>query len=197
MPQLSFFPRLWMAFVCFWQILLKVSFAQKVFPAYQELRGLPAGPLTPEEKPARKEPEKPVVRQRPPEPPAEQVHAPGLFLLSMLQREGRLLDFVQEEVAPFSDAEVGAAARVVHEGCRKVLREYLTLQPVMTEGEGARVTVPAGFDAQRIRLTGNVTGQAPFSGTVKHPGWVATTVKLPAPPQGLDPKVLAPAEVEL
>jgi hypothetical protein len=125
------------------------------------------------------------------------VHKSALGLLAMLQREGRLVDFLEEEVAPFSDSDVGAAARIVHEGCRKVLRQYLALEPVLKEGEGASVTVPAGFDAERIRLTGNVAGPGPFKGQVKHHGWVAREVKLPAQAEGLDPKVLAPAEVEL
>jgi hypothetical protein len=119
------------------------------------------------------------------------------MLLSMLQREGRLLDFLQENVASFSDADVGAAARIIHEGCRKVVQQYLALKPVLPDSEGARVTVPAGFDAQRTRLTGNVAGQPPYTGTLKHHGWVTTEVKFPSVSPALDPRVLAPAEVEL
>ncbi len=137
----------------------------------------------------------PVVVAAPPKP--EEIQAAALFFLSILQREGRLIDFLQEDVATFSDADVGAAARVVHEGCRKVLKQYLPLEPVLRESEGASVTVPAGFDANRYRLTGNVTGTAPFKGSLKHHGWVASEVKLPPPPSSLDVKVIAPAEVEL
>jgi hypothetical protein len=104
---------------------------------------------------------------------------------------------VQEDVTGFSDADVGAAARVVHEGCRKVIRQYLALNPVMTEAEGDAVTVAAGFDPNRVRLTGNVVGNAPFKGTLKHRGWKASNVTLPAAPKGVDLEVLAPAEVEL
>jgi hypothetical protein len=132
-----------------------------------------------------------------PEVPAEKRFAAALALLGMLQREGRLVDFLQEEVAPFSDAEVGAAARVVHEGCRKVVRQYLVLEPVLREAEGARVSVPKGFDAQRIRLTGNVAGEGPYAGSLKHAGWVAKEVRFPTVAESIDPKVLAPAEVEL
>lgn len=200
MPQLPFFTRLWMAWVCFFQILFRPAFATAVFPAYDQLRrGLPPGaPTRTEAAPAPSSGKKPAAAPaRPAEPPAEERHRAGLFLLSLLQREGRLVDFVQEEVAPFSDADVGAAARIVHEGCRKVLRQYLELAPVMKDGEGAAVQVPAGFDAQRIRLTGNVTGQAPYRGTLRHGGWMATSVRLPAVPEALDPRVIAPAEVEL
>jgi hypothetical protein len=129
--------------------------------------------------------------------PPERVHASGLFMLSMLQREGRPIDFIPEDMASFSDAEIGAAARVVHAGCRKVLAQCLVVEPVLKEAEGASVNVPAGFDAQRIRLTGNVAGQPPFRGALKHHGWAATTVRLPDVAETLDMRVLAPAEVEL
>jgi hypothetical protein len=141
--------------------------------------------------------EAPAVVEKPVAAPPEKVHASGLAVLALLQREGRLVDFLQEDVAAFSDAEIGAAARVVHAGSRKVLAQYLTLEPVLKDSEGAAVTVPAGFDAQRIRLTGNVAGQPPFHGALKHHGWVATSVRFPAAPGTLDPRVIAPAEVEL
>ncbi len=129
--------------------------------------------------------------------PPERAHASGLVLLGALQREGRLLDFLQQEVAGFSDEEVGAAARVVHEGCRKVLRQYFEVEPVEKEDEGSTMTVPKGFDANRIRLTGNVSGQPPFRGTLKHHGWQTKEIRMPAISESIDPRVLAPAEVEL
>src|SRR5687768_3021552 len=131
------------------------------------------------------------------EPPPEKSHAAGLSVLGLLQREGRLIDFLQEEVASFSDAEIGAAARVVHAGSRKVIGQYLKLEPVLQEAEGASVTVPVGFNAERIRLTGNVGAQPPFRGVLKHHGWLATSVRFPALSSILDPRVIAPAEVEL
>lgn len=136
----------------------------------------------------------------PPEPPKltpEAQHAAALFLLGLLQRDGRLLDFLQEDISGFSDADVGAAARVVHDGCKKVVTRYLPVVPVVTDAEGATVQVPKGFDANRFRLTGNVTGDGPWAGPLKHHGWVATKVELPAVPTSVDLKVLAPAEVEL
>jgi len=139
----------------------------------------------------------PAQVEKPAELPPEKTHASGLAVLGLLQREGRLIDFLQEDVASFSDAEIGGAARVVHAGCRKVLNQYVTLDPVLKEAEGAAVTVPAGFDAERIRLTGNVTGQPPFKGSLKHHGWVASSVRFPSVSPSLDPRVIAPAEVEL
>lgn len=128
---------------------------------------------------------------------AEQHHAAALFMLGLLQREGRLLDFLQEDITTFSDGDIGAAARVVHAGCKKVLTQYLGVAPVVKDGEGAQVTVPTGFDASRFRLTGNVSGQGPWKGSLKHHGWVATKIDLPEVPSTVDVKVIAPAEVEL
>jgi hypothetical protein len=192
--QLSFFARLWLAFLCFWRVLVSRPFAQAVHPLSQAYDARTLGAGTPA--PTLPEPEsKPAMP--PPAAPPEREHASALVLLSMLQREGRLIDFLQENVAGFPDADVGAAARIVHEGCRKVVQQYLALKPVLPDSEGARVTVPAGFDAQRIRLTGNVAGQPPYSGSLKHHGWVTTEVKFPTVSPALDPRVLAPAEVEL
>ena len=127
----------------------------------------------------------------------ERVHASGLLLLNSLQREGRLLDFLQQDVAGFSDDQVGAAARVVHSGCRKFLQQHFEFDPVTKEDEGADVTVPKGFDPQRWRVTGNVSGQPPFRGTLRHHGWVARQVRIPTVSDSLDPRVVAPAEVEI
>jgi hypothetical protein len=129
--------------------------------------------------------------------PPERVHASALALLGSLQREGRFVDFLQQDVAGFSDEEIGAAARVVHGGCRKVLEQYFQLEPAAREAEGSPFTVPQGFDPQRIRLTGKVAGQPPFRGTLRHHGWVAAEIRLPVLSEVMDLRVLAPAEVEL
>ena len=133
----------------------------------------------------------------PPASPKEADPSAALHLLSLLQREARLIDFVEEDIAAYSDAEIGAAARVVHEGCRKVLREHVSLAPVRSENEGSRLTLPAGFDAVAVRLTGNVVGQAPFTGTLTHRGWRASDVRLPQWVEGRDAAIVAQAEVEL
>ncbi len=123
---------------------------------------------------------------------------PDLRLLAVLQRDGRLVDFLQEEIDAYSDAEVGAAVRDIHRGCRKALRDYLSIEPVMPGAEESNVTVPADFDASAIRLSGHVSGSPPFRGVLKHHGWRVTSVQLPALPgsQGHS-AVLAPAEVEI
>ena len=121
----------------------------------------------------------------------------ALQLLGLLQREARFVDFIQEDVAPYSDAEIGAAARVVHGGCRKLLAEHFTLAPVRAETEGSRITLQTGFDATAIRLTGNVVGQAPFTGTLSHRGWQVTQVRLPQLTDARAAAIIAQAEVEL
>ncbi|MCP5158431.1 MAG: DUF2760 domain-containing protein [Gammaproteobacteria bacterium] len=121
----------------------------------------------------------------------------ALQLLALLQQEGRFVDFLEENVTAYSDAEIGGAARVVHEGCSKVIRDHLQIASVRDEAEGARLTLPAGFDATAVRLTGNVVGQPPFTGTLMHRGWRVIEIKLPKLAEGHDVRVLAPAEVEL
>jgi hypothetical protein len=134
-----------------------------------------------------------------PPPLALQVANPdaALQLLALLQREARLIDFVGEDLGSYADAQIGAAARVVHEGCAKVLREYFSIVPVRTEAEGSRVTLAAGFDAAAVRLTGNVVGQPPFTGSLSHRGWRVAEVRLPQLAAQHDARVIAPAEVEL
>ncbi len=140
---------------------------------------------------------KPEPKRVAPEPPRPPDHASALHLLAILQRDGRFVDFVEEDVASFSDAEVGAAARVVHDGVRKSLRQYFRLEPVRNEKEGDPITVAENFDPALIRLTGNVTGKLPARGQLAHHGWRATDVKLPSPPAGQDVSIVAPAEVEV
>src|SRR5690242_8901513 len=129
--------------------------------------------------------------------PPERAHASALVLLAALQREGRFIDFVRQDVAGFSDEDIGAAGRIVHAGCKKIVDQFFRFEPASNGAEGETLTVPKTFDAQRIRLTGNVTGNPPFRGTLKHHGWIATEVKVPEISDALDPRVVAPAEVEL
>ena len=129
-------------------------------------------------------------------PPAE---GPDLRILAVLQRDGRLVDFLQEEIGDYTDAQVGAAVRKIHADCRKALREYLAIEPLISGEEGSDYTVPSGFDPAEVRLSGNVQGAPPFRGVLKHHGWRAKTAGLPALPSapgGIAP-VLAPAEVEV
>ncbi|MBI5154606.1 DUF2760 domain-containing protein [Candidatus Poribacteria bacterium] len=123
--------------------------------------------------------------------------APAIQLLALLQKEGRLVDFLMEDIASFSDAEVGAAARAVHGGCRKVFAERLRLERILDGTEGGPATVPEAFDASAIALAGSVSGAGPHRGVLNHRGWRATQVSLPTVPPGADALVVAPAEVEV
>jgi hypothetical protein len=123
--------------------------------------------------------------------------AEPLRLLALLQREGRLLDFLQEDIQGYDDAQVGAAVRDIHRQCQAALKEHLVLQQVLPQTEGSSVEVTRGFDPSAIRLIGNVTGQPPFRGTLQHHGWRVKEIKLAPPPEGQDEFVLMPAEVEV
>ncbi len=121
----------------------------------------------------------------------------ALQLLGLLQRDARFIDFVEEDIANYSDADIGAAARLVHDGCGAVLREHFTIQPVRREAEGSRLTLQEGFDAGAVRLTGNVVVHAPFTGTISHRGWKVEDARLPKLAPSHDASIVAPAEVEL
>ena len=127
-----------------------------------------------------------------PPPPSP---AAALRLLGLLQQEARLVDFIEEDIDGYSDEQVGAAVRSIHSGCRKVLHEHVQLQRIYAAEDGSDTVVDKGFDPAVVRLTGNVTGQPPFRGTLQHGGWRATEVSLPE--TTIDPSVIAPAEVEI
>jgi hypothetical protein len=181
---LPFFTRIWFAWLCYFRVLFDGAFAARVWAA-KTPAALPPAPA-PEKKP------EPLP---PPEAPTKT--DPALQLLALLQREGRLVDFLEQDIDGFKDAEIGAAARVVHEGCRKALRAHASLEPVRNEDEGAKVEILAGFSAAEVKLSGNVQGSAPYKGVLRHRGWRAKELRLPVPVKGHDPHVIAPAEVEL
>jgi hypothetical protein len=116
-------------------------------------------------------------------------------VLALLQRDGRLVDFLMEDLTAYADAQIGAAVRDVHAGSRQALDRYFTLNPVLDDEEGRPVTLEGDLDAARIKVVGHVTGQ-PARGILRHRGWEATRVALPAlPASGLS--IVAPAEVEV
>lgn len=137
-----------------------------------------------------------AVQPAPPPMPRDPEESAALRLLGMLQEEGRFVDFLEEDLALYPDEQIGAAARGIHEGCRKALRERLVFEPVLRAQEGDPVTVEPGFDPATIRLTGNVSGAPPFRGVLRHAGWRVLQATLPAR-RGHDPHVIAPAEVEI
>ncbi len=153
--------------------------------------------LGPREAPA--PPPAPVVAKPPPPPPENQAEAEVVAFLGLLQEKGRLVDFLMDDVALYDDSRVGAAARVVHYGCRDVLYEHFKVTPISTAEEGSPVTVPEGFGADEYRLMGKVTGNPPFKGTLLHKGWKTESVKLPRIIKTAEKRLpsIAPALVEI
>ena len=140
-----------------------------------------------------------IVQAPAPEPVILKESTPdaALQLLGLLQKEARFIDFIKENVSAYSDADIGVAARVVHEGCNKAINEYFSLETVRSEQEGSKLTLPKGFDAAEVRLTGNIVGEAPFNGTLIHKGWKVTDIRLPKLTAGHKANIVAAAEVEL
>jgi hypothetical protein len=132
-------------------------------------------------------------------PTANQADAEVVNFLAILQEKGRLVDFLMDDITGYSDAQVGAAGRVLHEGCKAVLLEHFGIRPMREEGEGSKVTIPPGYAPDDYRLVGRISGEAPFTGTLVHHGWRTEWVKLPRL-IGISagrPPAIAPAEVEL
>jgi hypothetical protein len=177
----SFVRRAFIAFTSFRRVLKDPAFARAVSAL------------------AKGETEHPMAKPAPPASVPLATAAPdsALLLLGMLQKEGRLVDFLKENIQTYSDQEVGAAARVVHQGCSKILNTHLKIAPVREEAEGSRVTLEPGFDPSATRPTGNVVGDPPFHGALVHRGWRVVEMDLPRTTGGHDLRILAAAEVEL
>ena len=172
--SLPWFSRVWLAWACFFRVLFDGRFAFGVSRLAEPPSAAPPAP-----------------------PPSLPSGDAALQLLGLLQREGRLVDFLEQDIAAFSDQDIGAAARVVHAGCRKALHAHAALAPVRSEPEGSAVTLQAGFDPSALKLTGNLAGSAPYHGVLRHRGWRVERFELPSLVGKQDVKVLAPAEVEL
>jgi hypothetical protein len=177
--------RILLAFRAFFRILVNAQLAERIEPVLTG-QALPAPVPAVEEKPTPK-----------PAKPAPARHE-ALNLLAALQREARFVDFIQEPIADYSDAQIGAAVRDIHRDCAALLRRVFDLKPVESADEGAVIEVPEGFDPARVRLVGNVAGQPPFRGQLCHHGWEAGRCELPAWTGGERAMyIVAPAEVEL
>jgi len=190
----SFVSRLWLCWVCLFRVLFDAAFAGRV---------LALGEAPSSASPEPDVPEPPKAKQReasaPPVPAVDKAASAvdgALQLLGLFQREGRLLDFLQQDVTAFGDADVGAAARVVHAGCRRALEAHAQIKSLRSEAEGSQVEVTAA-DARDIKLVGNVSGSAPYRGVLRHRGWRVESLRLPSRVGDQDASVVASAEVEL
>jgi len=140
-----------------------------------------------------------AARPLPAAVPANQAEAEVVSFLATLQEKGRLVDFLMDDINAYDDGQVGAAARVVHTGCKAALQEHFRIRPLRQESEGARIEVAPGYAADEYRLLGKISGPPPFRGVLVHRGWVTDEVRLPRvlrPAPGRLPAI-APAEVEL
>ena len=155
--------RILLAFRVFFAVLFNGETAGRVARALVA-QAIPAP--APTASPAAPAP-KPAEVKRPESKRSTQSEA--VTLLATLQREARLIDFLKEDLTNYTDDQVGAAVRAIHLDAGKVLDRFFEIQPILNDEEGARVNVPTGFDAARYRLTGKVTGDAPFAGNAAPP----------------------------
>jgi hypothetical protein len=177
--------RIFFAIRVFFRILFSGAIANQV---KQALAAREASPDAPAAKPS-------VKAAAAPKPPAR---SDAITLLAALQREARFVDFVQESLAGYTDAQIGAVARDVHRDCGAALERMFALRPAVADEEGREVEIAAGFDAARWRLTGNVGGEPPFRGRLVHAGWEASICELPTwSGAAVSAKIIASAEVEL
>jgi len=201
---LPFVTRLWFSFVCALRVLADGAFARR---AWAVREGMPAQPALPESEVS---PSSDAPRDAHPSDvspgsddagsasgvqPAAREDA-ALLLLAALQREGRLVDFIEQDIEDFDDADIGAAARVLHAGCRKALHGLGEVTPIRGEDEESRVIVEDGIATGEVKLVGAVAGQPPYHGILRHRGW-RVKLDLPEPTADHDVSVVAPAEVEL
>ena len=184
----GFWERVAIAFRCFVSILFHDDIPNDI----AQMRVRPSGQVT--QTPAA---QVPAAGPKEMERPVPEAFDRAVQMLALLQRDGRLIDFLAENISPYPDAQLGAAARTIHESCRKVLEQYVKLEPILNSDEDQPVTVQSSFDPAAIKLLGNVTGQPPIRGVLRHKGWQVKDVNLPPLPQGSGRMVIAPAEVEI
>ena len=185
----GFWERLAFAFRCFFSILLHAD----IPPDILQKLGKPAGadpPAAPAAVPS-------VSRLKEGEPPPAEAFDRAIQMLALLQRDGRLVDFLAEDISAYPDAQIGSAVRSIHDNCRQMLDKYVKLEPILNSDGDQPVTVPLGFDLAAIRLIGKVAGEPPVQGVLRHKGWRVKEIHLPPLPQGAGRMVVAAAEVEL
>jgi Domain of unknown function (DUF2760) len=187
--MISFRERISYAFRCFNSILFRAAIPDDIAENLLE----PAAPVR--EAPPAVAPA--ASRLKEAERPAPDTLDRGVQMLALLQRDGRLIDFLAEDISGYPDAQLGAAVRSIHQTCRHTLDQYVKLEPIFDSQEDQPVTVQAGFDPAAIKLIGNVGGEPPLRGLLRHKGWRVKDLKMPPLASGAGRLVIAPAEVEL
>jgi Domain of unknown function (DUF2760) len=184
----GFWERVTFAFRCFFSILFRAEIPGDIAEKLAKTAG--PVPQAPAAAPS-------ISRLKEVERLPSEAFDRAVQMLALLQRDGRLIDFLTENISAYPDAQLGAAVRTIHETCRQVLERYVRLEPILNSEEDQPVTVQAGFDLAAIKLIGNVAGELPVRGMLRHKGWRVKEVNLPPLPQGAGRMVVAPAEVEL
>jgi hypothetical protein len=177
--------RIVLAFRAFFNLLFKGELSQEMLTALNLTRRGPVPASAPR-----------TAAAAAPPAPALRISDGALQLLAILQRDSRLVDFLMEDITAYSDDQVGAAVRELHDQCRDAVGRYVKLEPVIDGVEGTYAQAP-GSDASLVKFVGNVPAKPPAGGTLRHKGWRATKVDLPALPAKQDATVIAPAEIEI
>ncbi len=139
---------------------------------------------------------RPAAPPPPPPAPVARTSDGALQILGILQRDSRLIDFLMEDIGGYADDQIGAAVRELHDQCRDAVGRYVTLQPVIDGVEGTYANAPSA-DPNLVKFVGNVPAKPPKGGTLRHKGWRASKVDLPAVAGKQDPTIIAPAEIEI
>jgi hypothetical protein len=175
--------RLFLAFSSFFSILFQGRLSDSAITALGLSRRSGAAPAVP-------------AKPGPPPAPAAKTSDGALQILGILQRDSRLIDFLMEDITAYSDDQVGAAVRELHNQCRDSVARYVTLQPVIDSVEGTFTQAPSK-DPNVVKFIGNVPAAPPSGGILRHKGWRAVKIDLPALGAKQDAAVLAPAEIEI
>jgi hypothetical protein len=185
----GFWERVAFAFRCFFSILLHANIPNNIAQKLgKPASTVPQGPASAVRS---------ITRPKEVERPATETFDRAVQMLALLQRDGRLIDFLAENISAYPDEQLGAAVRTIHQTCRQVLDHYVKLEPILNSEEDQPVTVQVGFDPAAIKLLGNMAGEPPVRGVLRHKGWRVKEVNLPPLPEGAGRLVVAPAEVEL
>lgn len=186
--------RIALAFRAFFAVLGGADRAERIRRA---LEATPSPPSIPERKDSSPVPgERPLTAEATAKEPSTKSasRSDALTLLTVLQRDARLLDLVTEALDGYTDAQIGGAARNVLRDTRQSLEKAFGLKRLTSESEGSVVEIPKHASPLRWRVSGNPSHA---KGELVHAGWMATHVELPKwNGQSADAMVIAPIEVE-
>lgn len=178
-----------LAFKSFFKILSDVEFALKVKSLLNPISEAPKVVIS--ETHAKIEKTTVVIEKKP-------LRSEAVTLLSALQRDARLIDFLMENITTYDDAQIGAAVRDVHKKSKDSLQKMFAIESASSLTESNNTKVPENFDQGLYTLTGKVSGKGPFNGTVEHAGWKITKAEIPlwnGSPESAT--IIAPIEVEV